>query len=113
MTRLWSPAASRDICGWPTLWNAWPAWRLTRGNHPHAARLLGAADGIRQRLGHARFPMYQAGYDATVAAVREALGQAILTPRGPKAPPCPSRKRSLMRNAVAASANVRPVAGGR
>jgi hypothetical protein len=36
---------------------------------------LGAADGIRQRMGHARFPMYQAGYDATVAAVREALGQ--------------------------------------
>jgi DNA-binding CsgD family transcriptional regulator len=45
------------------------------GNHPYAARLLGAADGIRQRMGHARFPMYQAGYDATVAAVREALGQ--------------------------------------
>ncbi|WP_445164376.1 helix-turn-helix transcriptional regulator [Mycobacterium sp. Dal123C01] len=45
------------------------------GNHPYAARLLGAADAIRQHTGHVRFPMYQARYDATVAAVREALGQ--------------------------------------
>ncbi|WP_156297878.1 LuxR family transcriptional regulator [Mycobacterium paragordonae] len=45
------------------------------GNHSYAARLFGAADGIRQRLGHARYPMYQAGYDAAVADVRDALGQ--------------------------------------
>ena len=45
------------------------------GNHPYAARLLGAAEAIRQRMGHARFPMYQAGWDAAVTAVREALGQ--------------------------------------
>ncbi|WP_406814346.1 LuxR C-terminal-related transcriptional regulator [Mycobacterium sp. M23085] len=45
------------------------------GNHPYAARLLGAAVGIRQRMGHARLPMYQAGYDAVLTAVREALGQ--------------------------------------
>jgi DNA-binding CsgD family transcriptional regulator len=44
-------------------------------NYSYAARLLGAADGIRQRMGHARFPMYQADYDAVVASVREALGQ--------------------------------------
>ena len=44
-------------------------------NHAYAARLLGAADGLRQRMGHARFPMYQAGYDVTTAAVRQALGQ--------------------------------------
>lgn len=46
------------------------------GNMAYAARLLGAADGIRQRKGHARFPMYQAGHDATVATVREALGDS-------------------------------------
>jgi DNA-binding CsgD family transcriptional regulator len=45
------------------------------GNHQHAARLLGAAEGMRERMGHARFPMYQADYDAVVASVREALGQ--------------------------------------
>ena len=45
------------------------------GNCAYAARLLGAAAALRQRTGHARFPMYQAGYDAAVATVREALGQ--------------------------------------
>ncbi|MGB9222884.1 response regulator transcription factor, partial [Mycobacterium sp.] len=45
------------------------------GSYPHAARILGAADGIRQRTGEVRFPMYQADYDATVVAVREALEQ--------------------------------------
>ena len=45
------------------------------GNHPYAARTLGASDGIRRRTGEARFPMYQADYDATLVAVREALGQ--------------------------------------
>jgi predicted ATPase/class 3 adenylate cyclase/DNA-binding CsgD family transcriptional regulator len=46
------------------------------GANPHnAARLFGAADAIRQRTGQARFPAYQAGYDAAVAAVRDALGQ--------------------------------------
>jgi predicted ATPase/class 3 adenylate cyclase/DNA-binding CsgD family transcriptional regulator len=45
------------------------------GNHAYAARLLGAADALRRRLEHARYPMYQAGYDAAVSMVREALGQ--------------------------------------
>lgn len=46
------------------------------GDSPYAARLLGASDGIRQRMGHARYPMYQPGYDITVAAAREALGES-------------------------------------
>ena len=46
------------------------------GNHAYAARLLGAADTLRQRMGHARFPMYQAGYDTVIATTREALGQS-------------------------------------
>ncbi|WP_371934999.1 LuxR C-terminal-related transcriptional regulator [Mycobacterium sp. TY813] len=44
------------------------------GNAAYAARLLGAAHGMRQCKGHARYPMYQAGYQAAVATVREALG---------------------------------------
>jgi predicted ATPase/class 3 adenylate cyclase/DNA-binding NarL/FixJ family response regulator len=44
-------------------------------NAHNAVRLFGAADAIRQRTGQARFPMYQAGYEASVAAVRDALGQ--------------------------------------
>lgn len=45
------------------------------GSHTYAVRLLGAAEAFRQRMEHARFPMYQADYDAVVARVREALGQ--------------------------------------
>jgi predicted ATPase/class 3 adenylate cyclase/DNA-binding CsgD family transcriptional regulator len=43
-------------------------------NYPNAARLFGAADAIRRRTGQARFPMYQADYDAATAIVRNALG---------------------------------------
>ncbi|MGO9508453.1 MAG: helix-turn-helix transcriptional regulator [Mycobacterium sp.] len=45
------------------------------GNFAYAARLLGAADGMRQRMGHVRLPMYQAGYDTALTAVRDALGK--------------------------------------
>ncbi|OBK95942.1 transcriptional regulator [Mycobacterium asiaticum] len=45
------------------------------GNHPYAARLLGAAAGIRQRLDHVRYPMYEAGYQAVLAELQEALGE--------------------------------------
>jgi predicted ATPase/class 3 adenylate cyclase/DNA-binding CsgD family transcriptional regulator len=45
------------------------------GNHPYAARLLGAAAAIRQRTGEGRLPMYQVDYDASVTVVRDALGQ--------------------------------------
>ncbi|MBX7433129.1 LuxR family transcriptional regulator [Mycobacterium sp. Y57] len=45
------------------------------GGHQYAARLLGAAQAIRQRSGEVRFPMYQAGHGAAVAAVRDTLGK--------------------------------------
>jgi DNA-binding CsgD family transcriptional regulator len=44
------------------------------GNCQYAARLLGAAESIRQLMGHARLPMYQPGYDAVVSSVRDVLG---------------------------------------
>lgn len=44
-------------------------------NHPYAARLFGAADGIRRRMGHARLPMYQADCDSAAVTVRESLGE--------------------------------------
>jgi len=45
-------------------------------NPQSAARLLGAADAIRQRTGQARFAVYQTAYDAAQTIVRDALGQA-------------------------------------
>jgi DNA-binding CsgD family transcriptional regulator len=44
-------------------------------NDEFAARLLGAAEAIRQRTRYARFPMYKGDYDATVRDLRETLGQ--------------------------------------
>jgi len=46
------------------------------GSHREAARLYGAADGIRQRTGEVRFPIYQAGYDSSVSTSRNAMGNA-------------------------------------
>jgi DNA-binding CsgD family transcriptional regulator len=44
------------------------------GNHREAARLFGAAEAIRQYTGAVRFKVWDAGYEASVAAVRDALG---------------------------------------
>jgi DNA-binding CsgD family transcriptional regulator len=44
------------------------------GNYHEDARLLGAADAIRKRIGLFRFVIHQAGYEASVAALRDALG---------------------------------------
>ena len=45
------------------------------GSHHEAARLFGAAHGIRQRMGVVRFKVWDAGYEASVAALRDALGE--------------------------------------
>jgi predicted ATPase/class 3 adenylate cyclase/DNA-binding CsgD family transcriptional regulator len=44
------------------------------GNHRGAARIFGAASAIRLRTGEARPKMFEADYDASVAALRVALG---------------------------------------
>ena len=44
-------------------------------SHREAARLFGAAHGIRQRIGSVRFKVWDAGYEASVAVPRNALGE--------------------------------------
>ena len=44
-------------------------------SYPEAARLYGAAEAIRQRTGEVRYRIYQADYEALVAALRDAMGQ--------------------------------------
>jgi len=44
------------------------------GTHREAARLFGAAGAARQRMGAVRFKVHQADYEASVTALREALG---------------------------------------
>jgi DNA-binding CsgD family transcriptional regulator len=45
------------------------------GSHREAARLFGAAEAIRQRMGAVRFKVWDAGYEASVAALRDAMGE--------------------------------------
>jgi predicted ATPase/class 3 adenylate cyclase/DNA-binding CsgD family transcriptional regulator len=45
------------------------------GSHREAARLFGAAHAIRQRVGVVRFKVWDADYEATVAALRDMLGE--------------------------------------
>jgi hypothetical protein len=45
------------------------------GSHREAARFFGAAHAIRQRRGAVRFKVGGAGYEASVSALRDALGE--------------------------------------
>jgi DNA-binding CsgD family transcriptional regulator len=45
------------------------------GGAREAARLFGAAHAIRQRIGEVRFKIYDAGYEASVGGLRDALGE--------------------------------------
>jgi predicted ATPase/class 3 adenylate cyclase/DNA-binding CsgD family transcriptional regulator len=44
------------------------------GSHREAARLFGAADGIRQRTGEIRLPFYQPAYVSSTSELRNAMG---------------------------------------
>jgi predicted ATPase/class 3 adenylate cyclase/DNA-binding CsgD family transcriptional regulator len=44
-------------------------------SHREAARLFGAAHAIRQRMGAVRFKIYDADYEASVAALRDTMGE--------------------------------------
>jgi DNA-binding CsgD family transcriptional regulator len=44
------------------------------GSHQEAARLLGAAHALQQRMGAVRFKVYNASYEELVSAVRNATG---------------------------------------
>jgi predicted ATPase/class 3 adenylate cyclase/DNA-binding CsgD family transcriptional regulator len=46
------------------------------GSHREAARLFGAAEAIRQRMGLVRLKVWDAGYEASAANVRDALGDS-------------------------------------
>ena len=48
------------------------------GSHHEGARLFGAADAIRQRMGAVRFKVWDAGYEAWLAALRDTIGPGRL-----------------------------------
>jgi predicted ATPase/class 3 adenylate cyclase/DNA-binding CsgD family transcriptional regulator len=45
------------------------------GSHREAARIFGAAQGIRESMGAVRFKVYDADYEASAAMLRDALGE--------------------------------------
>ena len=46
------------------------------GSHRHAARLLGAADALRQAMGIVRYKVYDGGYQTLLASLRDSLGDS-------------------------------------
>jgi DNA-binding CsgD family transcriptional regulator len=50
------------------------ALAASAGNNQEAARLLGAAEALRNRTGLVRFKIYDAAHAASVAALRETMG---------------------------------------
>jgi predicted ATPase/class 3 adenylate cyclase/DNA-binding CsgD family transcriptional regulator len=50
------------------------ALAVVAGANREAARLFGAAQALRSHTGHVRFKIYDAAYDASLAALREAMG---------------------------------------
>jgi DNA-binding CsgD family transcriptional regulator len=46
------------------------------GSHREAARLFGATDAMRKRFTSVRFKIYDAGYEASVAALRDAMDES-------------------------------------
>ena len=60
--------------GLPDIFECLAELACEAGSCRQAARLFGAAHGIRTRMGVVRFKVWDAGYEAAMAAVRDALG---------------------------------------
>jgi predicted ATPase/class 3 adenylate cyclase/DNA-binding CsgD family transcriptional regulator len=62
--------------GVPDILECLAASAAAAGSLDEAARLLGAADAMRVRMGAVRFAVHQADYEAAVVTIRTALGDA-------------------------------------
>lgn len=60
--------------GVPAALEALARLAVDAGSHAEAARLLGAADAQRARVGELRFPMYEPAYDSACERCRKILG---------------------------------------
>ena len=68
-------ASTGAYLGAPDTLECLAALAVDAGSHREAARLFGAADAIRQRIGVVRFKIYDAVYETSVAALRDAMGE--------------------------------------
>jgi hypothetical protein len=60
--------------GIPDILECLAALASDAGGYREAARLFGAAEGIRQCMGAVRFKVWEAGYEAAVGALRDGIG---------------------------------------
>ena len=60
----------------PISWNVWLSWPTTTGDLERAARLLGAADALRDSPHAPRREVEQLEFDATVASLRDRMSPA-------------------------------------
>jgi DNA-binding CsgD family transcriptional regulator len=67
-------ASTRAYLGAPDTFECLAALAVDAGSHREAVRLFGAADAMRQHIGQVRFKIFDAGYEASVAALRNAMG---------------------------------------
>jgi DNA-binding CsgD family transcriptional regulator len=68
-------ASTGAYVGTPDILECLAELAIGAGSHRQAARLFGAADSIRQRIGQVRFKIYDPGYETSVAALRDAIGK--------------------------------------
>jgi len=72
---LATSASNRAYTGTPDAFECLAALAVDAGSHREAARLFGAADAIRHGTGEVRFKIFDAGYEASVTALRNAMGE--------------------------------------
>jgi hypothetical protein len=71
---LTSAAGLNARLGIPDLFELLAILSVDGGRHAEAARLFGAADTLRQRIGSVRFKVHDAAHDSALARLREAFG---------------------------------------
>ena len=75
-TRRWTVAADVHAhSGIPDTLECLADLAVKADGHREAARLFGAADGIRQRVGVVRFKIYDVEYENSLGALRDAMGE--------------------------------------
>ncbi len=67
-------ASTQAYSGIPDILECLTALADDAGSHREAARLFGAAHAMRERMGAVRFKVWDNAYEASVSAVRNALG---------------------------------------
>lgn len=102
------PDGFGPLCFLPDTLECLAAVAADAGSTREAARLWGSAAAVRQRMGAMRFKVWDADYEATVAALRDIMGE-----NGFHAAWAEGAALSSEEAIAAASANARPAAGRR